>query len=340
FNSSTMAILLLVALLPNLLILGVQSIGVCYGRNGNNLPSPQDVINLYKDNGITNLRIYDPNPEVLNALRGSNVEIILDIPNYNLQALTDPNAATNWVHTNIINYFPSVKIKYIAAGNEVSPGFPQTAQFAPFILPAMHNVQRALAAYGVQNQIKVSTVMYSGVLTNTYPPWNAIFRDDLKGFIVPIVQFLAQNDSPLLANIYPYFAYRGDPAHVALPYALFTQPGADPGSGYHNLFDAMLDAQYYALEKADGNNIEIVVAESGWPSDGGFGASMENARTYYINLNNHVKLGGGTPHKPGKVIETYLFAMFDENLKEGDETEKHYGVFYPNKAKKYNINFQ
>lgn len=64
--------------------------------------------------------------------------------------------------------------------------------------------------------------------------------------------------------------------------------------------------------------------------------SNEKAGTYYRNLVNPVK--GGTPKKPGKAIETYLFSLFDENLKE-EEIEKHFGLFYPNKQAKYSISF-
>ncbi|KAK9068406.1 hypothetical protein SSX86_012519 [Deinandra increscens subsp. villosa] len=328
--------LLLLGLLLNLLIVkDVESVGVCYGRNGDNLPSERDVVSLYQSNGITKMRIYDPPYQpTLDALKGTDIELMIGIPNNGLESLNDPNAANTWVRDNIQSY-PDVKFKYIAVGNEVDPNNGNN-QYVRFVLPAMQNIYNAIRTAGLGNQIKVSTATYTGLLMNTSPPSNGEFRDNVRGFIEPIIGFLAQNNQPMLANIYPYFSDPGS----NLPYALFTAPGPvvtdNNGLQYSNLFDAILDAHYAAQARLGGADVEIVVSESGWASaEGGPVATVENAGTYYRNLISHVKGTAGTPLKPGRSIETYLFAMFDENLKGGNPEEKHFGIFSPNQQPKY-----
>ncbi|KAF4361472.1 hypothetical protein F8388_012932 [Cannabis sativa] len=291
----------------NLGISGAQSVGVCYGMMGNNLPSKSEVVALYKANNINRMRLYDPNHEALNALRGSNIE------------LADPSQATSWVQQNVVNFWPSVRFKYIAVGNEVSPISGNTAWLAQFVLPALVNVFNAVRSAGLQDQIKVSTAIDTTLIGKSFPPSEGAFRGDIRGFIEPIVGHLVWAKTPLLANIYPYFSHRDN-----------------PGLGYQNLFDAILDALYSSLEGVWGGSLDVVVSESGWPSAGGFATSDDNARTYLSNLIRHVKKG--SPKRPNKPIETYIFAMFNENQKQ-PELEKHFGVFFPDKRPKYNLNF-
>jgi hypothetical protein len=126
---------------------------------------------------------------------------------------------------------------------------------------------------------------------------------------------------------------------IDINYALFTSSGTvvqDGGKAYQNLFDALVDTFSYALESAGAGSVGIVVSETGWPSAGAPDATVRNAQTYNQKLINHVR--NGTPKMPQQ-LETYIFAMFNENQKSGLETEKHFGLFNPDKSPAYLIIF-
>lgn len=334
FSAPTLPTIFLMSLLMATLNTTDAQIGVCYGMRGNNLPSKKDVVNLYKQNSIKRMRIYEPNKEALQALGSSNIELMLGVSENDLQKLaSNQNQANQWVQNNVKSY-SNVKFRYVVVANEIKPGNPN----AQYIVQAMKNIRTALVSAGL-DAVKVSIAIETGALGVSYPPSKGSFKQDYRQILDPVVSVLKQNGAPLLVNVYPYFSYVGNTKDITLDYALFRSQKvvvSDPPYEYKNLFDAMVDSVYAALEKINGGSVEIVVSESGWPTAGGVATSVDNAKTYNNNLIQHVK--SGTPRKPGKAIETYIFAMFDENLKT-PEYEKFWGLFLPNKQPKYQVRF-
>ncbi|KAG6490150.1 glucan endo-1,3-beta-glucosidase-like [Zingiber officinale] len=326
-----------VALLVSTLIIApasAQLIGVCYGMQAANLPSPAEVVNLYRSNNIYRMRLYGPDQAVLQALANSGIRLLMDVPMTELQSLaTSSSAAMDWVLSNVAAHWPSVTFRYIAVGNEAVPG-----DLAQHVLPAMRNVHSALVTAGLASHVKVSTSVGAEVLESSFPPSAGAFSTDASTFLSPIAAFLANTSSPLLVNAYPYFVYADNYAQVSLSYALMNETGTvvqDGEFAYTNLFDAMIDSVHAALKREGVQQLAVVVSESGWPTAGGYGASVLNAQTYIKNLIRHV--GRGTPTSPGK-LEAYINGMFDENLK-SPEVERNFGLFKPNMEPIYPLNF-
>ena len=93
---------------------------------------------------------------------------------------------------------------------------------------------------------------------------------------------------------------------------------------------SQVDAVHSALKSVGFEKVEIVVAETGWPSRGDpneVGPSVDNAKAYNGNLIAHLKSMVGTPLMPGKSVDTYIFALYDENLKPGPSSERAFGLF-------------
>ncbi|KAG6546637.1 hypothetical protein Mapa_011826 [Marchantia paleacea] len=326
---------------------GASSVGVNYGRIADNLPDPKTVAQFVVSQGIGKVKIYDSNSAVLQAFAHTNVQLIIGLPNENLTTMAkDTSAAYNWVAKNVAAYYPATQITGIAVGNEVLSTEPT---LVGDLLGAMNNLHSALVNMKLDGAVKVSTPHSLSVLSNSYPPSQGKFNDTYAATIIqPILNFLYTTGSYVMVNVYPFFAYKGNPAEVALNYALFqpTTQVKDPATNlqYSCLFDAQVDAFYSAMMamNVQFKNLTIIVTETGWPTQGDqneLGSSIQNAALYNGNLVKHIMSGAGTPLKPNFAIETYLFALFNENKKPGPVSERNYGLFYPDMKQVYKLNF-
>ncbi|KAL6890189.1 hypothetical protein ACP4OV_008952 [Aristida adscensionis] len=338
--------------------------GVSYGRNTNAL-GPKDqaaVVQLLKQNGITKVRIYDANPQVLTSLANSGIKVMVMLPNENVAtAARDLSYALRWVRSSVQAYLPATQITGVAVGNEV---FDSAPGLTSDLVPAMTNVQAALAALGLARTVKVSTPVAIDALQTSYPPSQGRFRDDIAPVVKDMLGFLQRTGSYFTLNVYPFFAYNDQPDKISLDYALGNSknPVRDDHNGliYHSLLDAQLDATYHAMEGLGFAGVSLKVTETGHPSgghtrkgkppakilrggDGGRrrlldsgAATIANAQAYNNYVINRVLAGQtGTPHRPGADMDVYIFALFNENLKgSSEDTETHFGLFDPTTMQK------
>ncbi|QCD88546.1 histidine kinase 2/3/4 [Vigna unguiculata] len=308
-------------------------IGVNYGQVADNLPSPEASVELLKSTTVGKVRLYGADPAIIKALANSGIGIVIGVANGDIPSLAShPDSATQWVNANVLPHYPESNITMIAVGNEIMGSGDDG--LVSQLLPAMQNVQNALNSASLGGKIKVSTVHSMAVLTRSEPPSAGSFDPGLMDILQPLVAFLKNNESPFAINPYPFFAYRSDPRPETLAFCLF-QPNSgrvDQVSGkiYSNMFDAQVDAVHSALSSMGFEEMEIVIAETGWPSRGDrneAGASVENARAYNGNLIAHLRSMVGTPSMPAKSLDTFIFALYDEDLKPGPPSERAFGLF-------------
>ncbi|KAJ8774800.1 hypothetical protein K2173_017246 [Erythroxylum novogranatense] len=319
--------------------------GVNYGRIADNLPSPQSVVTLLKACKIKNTRIYDADHEVLKAFKGSGIEIIVGLGNEYLKDISiGEDRAMNWVKENVQPFLPGTRIVGIAIGNEILGG--ADVELWEVLLSAAMNVHAALQRLDLAKRIEVSSPHSEAVFANSYPPSACTFREDVITYMRPLLQFFSQIGSPFYINAYPFLAYKNDPEHIDINYALFQKNAGivdtKTNLHYYNMFEAQVDAAYAALEKVGFPKMEVIVSETGWASRGDeneAGATLQNAKTYNKNLRKRLMKKKGTPYRPKMVARAYVFALFNENLKPGPTSERNFGLFKPDGSIAYDIGF-
>ncbi|XP_072983613.1 glucan endo-1,3-beta-glucosidase 14-like [Typha latifolia] len=324
----------------------VGTYGINYGRIADNIPPPESVVKLLKLAKIKNVKIFDADHSVLNAFKGSGLELVVAIPNEYVKDMSvNEDRAVDWLKENVQPFLPETHIRGIAVGNEVLGGADQ--DLAEALFGAIKNVYNATKILQLDNIIEVSTPHSEAVFANSYPPSSCTFKEDVLVNLKPILDLFSHTGTPFYINAYPFLAYKSDPEHIDIKYALFQSNAgiydAKTNLHYDNMFDAQVDAAYTALEAAGYAKMEVRVSETGWASGGDqdeAGATLQNARTYNYNLRKRLLRKKGTPLRPKIPVKAYIFALFNENLKPGPTSERHFGLFKADGSISYDIGFR
>lgn len=86
-------------------LLTESAIGVNWGTVSFRKLNPSTVVDLLKDNKITKVKLFEAEADVLKALMGSGIQVMVGIPNEMLSLLSSsPSASDLWIHQNISAY--------------------------------------------------------------------------------------------------------------------------------------------------------------------------------------------------------------------------------------------
>ncbi|XXG48663.1 hypothetical protein AAC387_Pa02g3048 [Persea americana] len=320
-------------------------IGVNWGKMATHRLPDDLIVQMLIDNGFTKVKLFDAAEETMRALSGSEIEVMIGIPNIMLQQMSDdPQAAADWVEENVTRYmYPDgVRIKYVAVGNEP---FLQTynGTYLNVTLPALQNIQQALNKVGLGKQIK-ATIPFNSDIYNS-PASNPVpsagdFRPEIRDLTIKIIKFLSENKAPFTVNIYPFLSLYSN-EYFPADFAFFegtNNPIKDGDAIYNNVFDANLDTLIWALHRAGFPDMPILVGEVGWPTDGDKNANIDNAKRFNQGLLRHVLGGDRTPTRSMK-IHVYLFSLIDEDAKSiaPGNFERHWGIFEFDGKPKYEL---
>ncbi|CAA6666398.1 unnamed protein product [Spirodela intermedia] len=296
--------------------------GINYGRIADNIPPPESVVTLLKASKIKNVRIYDADHSVLTAFKGSGLELDISI---------SEDRAMSWLKENVQAFLPDTHIRELQEA----------------LLGACKNIYDALDKLQLTDLIQVSTAHSEAVFANSYPPSSCTFKEEVIQYIMPLLQFFFTSRIAPSTSMLTLFWHTRAIQNILTLNMLYLSRTLEymtqkTDLHYDNMFDAQIDAAYAALEALGFEKMEVRVSETGWASDGDkdeAGASVENARTYNYNLRKRLFKRKGTPLRPKMVVKAYVFALFNENLKPGPASERHYGLFKADGSIAYDIGF-
>ncbi|GLU00064.1 hypothetical protein SLE2022_174580 [Rubroshorea leprosula] len=301
----SLSLLFLHQLLPFSTFRPVSGVGINYGTLGNNLPSPKKVAQLLQSTLLDKVKIYDSNPEILEAFSNTAIDLIVAVENHHVANIsTEISAADEWLATRVVPFIPATSIVAICVGNEYLTTNSGDGHLDPnALVHAMQNLHSVLVTRGLDRKIKVTTPHSMAVLASSFPPSASTFAPNFVEPMSSIIGFLADTGAPFMINAcLPIFRLQVKPQcrRFRICFARKCYRRHDPkGCIYNNMLHAQIDAIRSAINALGFGNqtIEIIVSESGWPSKGPPGdaaATPNNAKKYKTQLIERAQSNKGT----------------------------------------------
>ncbi|KAI7730650.1 hypothetical protein M8C21_001003, partial [Ambrosia artemisiifolia] len=223
---------------------GLFGIGfvVNYGRIANNLLPPFQVPKFLKSSDIYRVKIYDAEPEVLQASAGTDIKIIIGLENIYLQRMCDPQQAKTWIQQNVQPFLLQTKITCINVGNKVLGG--GDSQLESYLLPAMNTMHGALVNLGSSKEVYITTSHSFQIIPTFFSPFQGAFKEDMVQYMKPILDFHAQVKSPFSLTCTLILCTKVIKTTISW------------------------NVVYTVLEALESTNLEVKISETGWPSKG------------------------------------------------------------------------
>lgn len=83
---------------------GGEGLGVNWGTQATHQLPPKTVVQMLRDNGFGKVKLFDAAATTMSALAGSGIEVMVAIPNDQLETMNDYDAAKKWVKRSVTRY--------------------------------------------------------------------------------------------------------------------------------------------------------------------------------------------------------------------------------------------
>ncbi|WMV23499.1 hypothetical protein MTR67_016884 [Solanum verrucosum] len=318
-------------------------VGITWGRQQTQQLVPSMVVDLLLQNKISQLRLMTSGYDIIEIFSATNISVSVTMGNSFMYQANRKDLAYNWVNDRIkdpIN--KGANIVELTVGSEpFSNTFLKKATNYN-VVSVLKLMRESLDEMGL-GYVRTTTAHGMDVLNHTKFPSEADFRDDIKVQMIESLAEFNRTGAPFLLILFPIHFVK-DVMNYTIEFAFFDNNSGfkieDGNITYTNAVELMIDSVAWAIKKAGYDNMKIMIAQIGWPTDGYPHANIKNAERFHKGLLKFITSKKGTPMKPGP-LDIYLHSLCDENQfhKVFGTFQRHWGIYEADGNPKYKIDF-